>query len=74
MSQVVTAYQDKDADRLDGHLTQEQWEQLYQFAENIKTLTDDQSLKDDLTRWEQEDLSHWQGMPYKAIINEIEEK
>ena len=71
---VITAYQNKDNDELNKHLTQEQANQLYQFAESIKALTDDQSLKDDLTRWEEDDLSRWQGMPYRAIIKEIEEK
>ena len=64
----------KDTDGLNGRLTQEQAEQLYQFTESIKALTNDQSLKDDLTRWEQDDLSYWQDMSYRAIIKEIEEK
>ncbi len=71
---VITAYQNNDGNELDEQMTQEQVEQLYQFAESIKALTDDQSLKDSLTSWERDDLSRWKGMPFRAIINEIKKK
>ncbi|MCL4479275.1 MAG: hypothetical protein M1381_09305 [Deltaproteobacteria bacterium] len=70
---VITAYQkNNDTDELNEQLTQEQADQLYEFAENIKALTNDQSLKDALTKWEQDDLNHWQGMTYRQIIQEME--